>query len=61
MKNISKNADGTFTLILYLKDDERRRLKRLAKKMDLNDFETIKYAIQLVNWWSKNEIEPEEA
>ena len=61
MKNISKNADGTFTLILYLKDDERRRLKRLAKKMDLNDFETIKYAIQLVSWWSKNEIEPEEA
>lgn len=61
MKNISKNADGTFTLILYLKDDERRRLKRLAKKMDLNDFETIKYAIQLVSWWAKNEIEPEEA
>ena len=61
MKNISKNADGTFTLILYLKDDERRRLKRLAKKMGLNDFETIKYAIQLVSWWAKNEIEPEEA
>lgn len=59
MKNIRKNADGTFTVLLHLKDDERRRLKRLAKALDLNDFDTIKYALQLVSWWSKNEIEPE--
>lgn len=60
MKNLSKNADGTFTLVLHLKEDERKCLKRLAKTMELNDFETIKYAIQLVSWWSKNKIEVEE-
>lgn len=59
MRNISRGADGTFTLVLHLKEDERKRLKKLAKKLDLNDFETIKYTIQLVSWWSKNEIEPE--
>lgn len=47
------------TVVLHLKDDERRRLKRLSKKLGLNDFETIKYCMQLVSWWSKNEIEPE--
>lgn len=61
MRNLTKNADGTFTVILHLKEDERKRLKKLARKLDLNDFETIKYSIQLVSWWSKNEIEPEEA
>ena len=60
MRNLVKNADGTYTVILHLKDDERKRLKKLAKKLDLNDFETIKYSIQLVSWWSKNEIEPEQ-
>ena len=60
MKNLNKNADGTFTLVLHLKEDERKCLKRLAKTMELNDFETIKYAIQLVSWWSKNKIEVEE-
>lgn len=60
MRNLIKNADGTYTVILHLKDDERKRLKKLAKKLDLNDFETIKYSIQLVSWWSKNEIEPEQ-
>ena len=59
MKNISKNSNGTFTLILHLKEDERKCLKRLAKTMNLNDFEAIKYAIQLVDWWSKNKIEKE--
>jgi hypothetical protein len=60
MRNLIKNADGTYTVILHLKDDERKRLKKLSKKLDLNDFETIKYSIQLVSWWSKNEIEPEQ-
>lgn len=60
MKNISKNTDGTYTIILHLKEDERKNVKRLAKLMDLNDFEAIKYAIQLVSWWSKNKIEVEE-
>ena len=60
MKNLSKNADGTFTLVLHLKEDERKCLKRLAKTMELNDCETIKYAIQIVSWWSKNKIEVEE-
>lgn len=59
MKNLVKNADNTYTVILHLKEDERKRLKKLARKLDLNDFETIKYSIQLVSWWSKNEIEPE--
>ena len=58
-KNISRNEDGTFTVILHLKEDERKQLKKLARKLDLNDFETIKYSIQLVSWWSKNQIEPE--
>jgi len=60
MKNINKNVDGTYTIILHLKEEERKRLKKLAKTMQLNDFETIKYAIQLVSWWSKNKIEGEE-
>jgi len=59
MKNIRKNDDGTYTVMLHLKEDERRRLKRLSRSLNVNDFEAIKYAIQLVSWWSKNEIEPE--
>ena len=57
MRNLIKNPDGTFTVILHLKEDERRQLKRLSHKLDLNDFETIKYAVQLVSWWSKGKIE----
>ena len=57
MKPIVKNEDGSYKLVLYLKEDERKRLKKLSEKVGLNDFETIKYAIQLVSWWSKNEIE----
>ena len=60
MKNIKKNDDGTYTFVLHLKEDERRNVKRLAKTLELNDFEVIKYAIQLVAWWSKNKIEVEE-
>lgn len=60
MKNIAKNVDGTFTFILHLKENERKQVKKIAKMMNLNDFEAIKYAIQLVSWWSKNEIEVEE-
>lgn len=60
MKNITKNANGTYTIILHLKEEERKSIKRLAKTMNLNDFEAIKYAVQLVNWWSKNKIEEEE-
>lgn len=60
MKNVSKNANGTYTVILHLKDDERRQLKRLSKSLNLNDFEVIKYCVQLVAWWSKNKIEPED-
>lgn len=59
MKTISKNADGTYTVILYLKEDEYKRMKKLSKRLGLNDFEAIKYSMQLVAWWSKNEIEPE--
>lgn len=60
MKNIYKNTNGTFTIILHLTEDERKIIKRLAKTLDLNDFETIKYAVQLISWWSKNKIEAEE-
>ena len=56
---ISKNANGTYTVQLYLNEEERKRLKRLSKALGKNDFETLKYALQLVSWWSKNEIEPE--
>ena len=59
MKNLTKNADGSFTVILHLKEEERKQLKKLARSLNLNDFETIKYAVQLVSWWSKNQIEPE--
>ena len=61
MRNLVKNADGSYTVILHLKEDERKRLKKLSKKLGMNDFETIKYSIQLISWWSKNEIEPEVA
>ena len=60
MKNLTKNDDNTYTVVLHLKQDERKRLKKLAKKLELNDFETLKYCVQLVSWWSKNEIEGEE-
>ena len=60
MTTISKNPNGTYTVVLYLTEDERKRLKKLARKLDLNDFETIKYSVQLVSWWSKNQIEPED-
>ena len=60
MATISKNQNGTYTVVLYLSEEERKRLKKLAGKLNLNDFEAIKYAIRLVSWWSKNEIEPEE-
>lgn len=60
MKNIRKNIDGTYSVLLRLNEDERKRLKKLSKTLKLNDFETIKYAILLVSWWSKNEIEPGE-
>ena len=59
MRSITKNPDGTFTIVLYLKEEERKRLKKLANSLDMNDFEAIKYALRLVSWWSKNEIEPE--
>lgn len=59
MKNLYKNDDGTYTIILHLKEEERKTIKRLAKTMNLNDFEAIKYAVQLVLWWSKNKIEGE--
>lgn len=60
MRNLIKNADGTFTIILHLKEDERKRLKKLSRSLGMNDFEALKYSVQLVSWWSKNEIEPEE-
>lgn len=60
MKSISRNENGTYTVVLHLKEDERKRLKKLARTLEMNDFEAIKYAIQLVGWWSKNRIEPDE-
>lgn len=60
-KNISKQEDGSYTIVLHLKAEERKQLKKLSKSLDLNDFETIKYAIELVSWWSKNRIEPNDA
>ena len=58
MKSIVKNSNGTYTVVLHLKDEERKQLKKLARSLDMNDFEAIKYSIQLVSWWSKNKIEP---
>lgn len=60
MRNLIKNPDGTYTVVLYLKEDERRTLKKLSKSLDMNEFDAIKYAVQLVSWWAKNRIEPEE-
>ena len=60
MKHITKNPDGTYTVILHLKEEEFRRVKKLSRSLGLNDFESIKHAIQLVAWWSKNQIEPED-
>ena len=60
MRNLRKHPDGTFTLMLHLKEDERKRLKKLSRSLGVNDFDAIKYAVRLVSWWSKNEIEPEE-
>lgn len=60
MTNITKNNNGIYTIIVHLKEDERRQLKKLGNTLNLNDFETIKYAVNLVYWWSKNKIEGEE-
>lgn len=51
--------DGSFALQLYLNENERKQLKKLSTSLNKNDFETIKYCLQLVAWWSKNQIEPE--
>lgn len=59
MKSISRNENGTYTVVLHLKEEERKQLKKLAKYLNLNDFEAIKYSIKLVSWWTKNEIEPD--
>lgn len=59
MRNLTNNQDGTYTVILHLKQDERKQLKKLAMSLGMNDFEAVKYAIQLVSWWSRNKIEPE--
>lgn len=60
MKNIIEHSDGTFTFILHIKADERKELRKLSHSLQLNDFETIKYCLQLVSWWAKNKIEPED-
>lgn len=59
MKSISRNENGTYTVVIHLKEEERKQLKKLAKYLNLNDFEAIKYSIKLVSWWTKNEIEPD--
>ena len=50
MRNLRKNPDGTFTLMLHLKEDERKRLKKLSRSLGVNDFDAIKYSILLVSW-----------
>ena len=60
-KNITKTPNGSYTVTLYLKEDERKMLNKLGSKLEKNDFETLKYCLQLVSWWSRNQIEPEEA
>ena len=61
MKNITKCNDGGMTMLLHLKPDEKRQLKKLSKYCGKNDFDTIKYAVQLVSWWSHNQIEPDDS
>ena len=61
MRNFTKSADGTYTVVLHLREEERKQLKKLSRSLNMNDFEAIKYAVRLVSWWSKNEIEPEDA
>ena len=60
MKAISRNENGTYTVVLHLKEEERKQLRKLARYLGMNDFETLKYAIKLISWWSKNQIEPDE-
>ena len=59
-KPIIKTDRGTYSLVLYLKEDEYRTLKDLSDVLKKNDYDTIKYAIQLVSWWSHGKIEPEQ-
>ncbi len=60
-KNLTKKPDGSYAVIIYFTADERRTLKKLARRLGVNDFEAVKYAVQLVEWWSKGKIEPEDA
>ena len=60
MRTITKTDRGTYSLVLYLKEDEFQTLRKLSETLGKNDFESIKYAIQLVSWWSQGQIEPEQ-
>ena len=59
-KPIIKTDRGTYSLVLYLKEDEYRALKDLSDVLKKNDYDTIKYAVELVSWWSHGKIESEQ-
>lgn len=60
INNLKKTSRGTYSLNLYLRDEEVKMLKRLQDVFDKNEFDTIKYCVALVDWWSCGEIEHEE-
>ena len=60
INNLKKTSRGTYSLNLYLRDEEVKMLKRLQDVFDKNEFDTIKYCAALVDWWSRGEIEHEE-
>ena len=58
VNNIKKTSRGTYAINLYLREDEVKILKRLQDVFCKNEFETIKHCLELVDWWSRGEIEP---
>ncbi len=57
VNNIKKTSRGTYAINLYLREDEVKILKRLQDVFGKNEFETIKHCLELVDWWSRGEIE----
>ena len=55
--NIEKKNES-YKYVLFLNEEENKKLKALSSILDKNDFDVLKYCVCLVYWWSRGEIEP---
>ena len=59
-KKIYKTDQGTYAVNLFLKEDEYNTLQHLCGLLKMNEYDSIKHSVQLVDWWASGKIEPEE-